>query len=164
MSIVSKLTQLLAEARSEQARVDAKLQGLLQRREDLLTMPLEREEFITIVEQWIDQSAAEQGKHYGKHLLEYKVQGLVNHPLKSSPPKDLNPFVLFAEGVNPAVALLLLRDHVKAGVRAALEAANWPEQVGPPRAERIKELAELDAEIGQLQGELEQLRQAAAGS
>ena len=160
MSIVSKLAELLAQARSEQSRVEAKLQSLLQRREDLLSLPLPREDFIATIADWIDQT----GREFPARLLQHRLSGFLEQPMRGLPARGFNPLTLDNNTVpDPAGLLYLLRDQVQEGVRRALESIDWPAEVGPPRAKRVVELARLDQEIADLQSQLDALKAAAGG-
>jgi len=158
---LNKLTAMFAEVRGEQARLEKRLDECLRRREDLHSLPLPREDFAKIVDGWIDQA---QTAYPSK--LRQKLESFIDNPLKVPNWGDngFNPLMIWSSTTpDPAAFTFLLKKQIRAGVAEALAVWDWPEKVGPPQAERFKELEKLDKEITDLQQQLETIKRAARG-
>lgn len=156
-SKLSKLISALTEARGEQAALERRLETLLQRQEDLRTLPLPRADFVALIQELLDGNQTT----YPKRLM-VKLEALAQNPLKQFNFGNVfNPLLLFGPNVDPEGLLFLLGPQIRKAVADVISAAPWPEVVGPPRAARLVELEKIGAEIADIQGKLEALRAAA---
>lgn len=160
MLALNKLAEMLASIRNEEKRLTAQLDKCLRRREDLHQLPYEKEEFILMIEAMVDRN-----KFRYPDKLKHKIAGLIQAPLHPIDPEmRFNPLMLFDDIVADHDALLFVfQKEIKAGVRRAIDSWEWPDKVGPPKAERLKELKKLDKEIADLQTQLEVIKKAARG-
>lgn len=149
---------MFAELRNEQAQLEKRLDVCLRRREDLHTLPLPKEDFIKSVESLIEKADSGYPSDL-KHTLE----SLVKSPAERPNWPKFNPLTTFLSTPSPSALLFIFRKQIAAGVREALTTWDWPDKVGPPQAERFKELEKLDKEIADLQQQLETIKRAARG-
>ena len=133
-----------------------------QRREDLTTLPVSREELAAEICTWIDQQRAGAIQDMQKGIT-----SLLGDPC--SPISETNHIPLLntawsqRDTVSQRFVLLLLGEQIKDAIPGMLDKLDYPEQVGPPREARMRELEKLDKEIIALErSEADLIQQAAA--
>lgn len=169
------LKKTLSSVRSRLASLDEEILALETRRSAMVRMPLPFDDYVQWVCDCIDDAGHEWVDALGRGYR--STQALSSH-LATRPDGDYpaDAFaVMYPEGkgitiplFNPLVRgdslhqdaayIWIMRDQIKAGIRAAYDKAvrkDWPSDVGLPRAKRIAELAKLDAEIERLSRERE---------
>lgn len=157
LKIRDSVNSLAAEVQGIRSDIEQKKQ----RREDLQTLPIPKAEMVAEIGAWIDAQNDATREH---------AQRVVNQ-LLNRPTKPLQEFNIIPLLSNPADGrhlvgqqhlLLMLGDLIKDQLPAWLDRIDYPEVVGPPRAERMAELVKLDKEIDKLERqEAELLEQAA---
>ena len=159
---LDKINDFLATVGSEQKKVQAQLEELLRRREELHTLPLPQDDFIKM---FIEEQSLRENQFserlFGKYsslihspMWTFKIRGINDSPLtwpKGTPtiPPDVFHFI-FSKEINTAIV-------------EALKKWSWPEEVGPTRAEREKELAKLDKQIDKLKSWLDRAKKLSPG-
>lgn len=156
-----KAESAIKSAVAEKNKLHRELEEAKKRREDLITLPLPKADFIEWCIERIDTDAelyisdvevALQGIHrWGFHDYDRKDLRLgflhFNH--------DGRPgtYGLNTNQIRPTAIAWLLGDLMKERLRAALERADlqWPKEVGPTRKERAKELPPLEKKIAELE-------------
>jgi len=154
---LEKIREGLYNLTGERRSLMAELSKWLDRRSDLLTLPLPREDFIDKICEAMDSGA---GNEYPASLKR-KHNPETDKPMNSfAHPKYSTIDYWFGTDskIDQSAILWCMRDQLKAGVRAAVETWDWPSECGPSRAERKKELASLDKRIATLQEKVEQIK------
>jgi chromosome segregation ATPase len=155
---VLDLTQVnkeIAKIAKEKEKIQARLEELLQRRQELTNKPLPKKDFIDMIieEQGLRENELSRRlfKIYGRRLNEpmspMKIRGRDDSPLcwpigENKIPNDVW-HVIFGKQINAAIT-------------EAAEKWEWPEDVGPTRAERQEELERIGTEIEELKAWLNQ--------
>ncbi len=140
--------------RGEERTIKGKLERALQRREDLHTLALPREDVVGLFHQWIDTSAAVWPKR-----SQIRHTGMIEGPMKNWQVNNFNPLCpLGNHTLEPSAVCFLLGPVLKEGIAKTVESWQWPEEVGPSLADRRKELVKLDKEIEKLQSQLDDIR------
>jgi uncharacterized protein YhaN len=132
-----------------------------QRHEDLETLAIGRDEAAARLAAWVDagiqQAATDLQTSLGfviaNPLMELKADTRIS--LLSSP-QDASG------GVRQHMLFLFFADAIKTAIPGVLVRLEWPEDTGPPMAERLAELGKLDKAIEKLEREEADLIQQAA--
>jgi hypothetical protein len=129
-----------------------RLEKARRRREDIQHMALPREEVAALLADWVDQRAAQ---YPGQ--LRASADFILRNPARSASDQSVqawNPFQMLYDPtkVSPEAFCYLLGEQIKAGLRRAVLAMDYPTE-GPPRATRVAELRKLNEEIEQLEAE-----------
>ena len=137
----------------ELKKISASVEAKKQRREDLEILPLPRSDVIADMQTWVK----EYGRHHYLNGLGNVLKIYTNQPLKRrNTTVGLPPVVCLKGGTvtnetGPAAIMYLLGDPICAGFERASNELDGPEDAGPPRAERLREIEKIDAEIGKLE-------------
>lgn len=152
-----KLKKTVAELGSAIKKHRAQIEGLKQRRELLEVQPMPRSELADLVCDWVDQEAA-----VFPQRLRMGVDALIRNPMLEITGRPCH--LLQSTGgsyqtdkIPPENLLYLMSDQIKARLRDAVAEMDYPEDVGPPRAERPGMMKKLDDEIAKLENSEGQL-------
>lgn len=152
---LKKISAALGDLASEEARLRGRLEACLQRREDLHTLPLPREDFTAQICEYLDGA-----KNPLIDRLRPQFKDRLNRPMEyfNYSQGGFKPLSWpVAEGIPSDVFHFIFKKEIKAAITDAMKQWDWPKEVGPTRAERAVEIAQLDAEIHELHQQLEQL-------
>ncbi len=151
-----KFRDVIQAFRSEESAVKAQLEKALQRREDLHTLPLPREDYIEMVCSFADGRIKER---YPKNL-KHKIAFTEGNPMRSVNLDLFNISTSHADAnkIDNSLILWCFSDQIKDGIKRAIETWDYPSEVGPTRAERSKEIKQLDKDISKLQKQLTSIR------
>ncbi len=155
---IKTFRDVLKALQGEEHKVKADLEKALQRREDLHTLPLPLDDYIAAVHEQMDKARSNWPVH-----LKHKLVSFNDRPLVERAWVSFNPLTT-AEGskLHPGALMFCFGKEAKDGVAAAINSwDDYPEIVGPTRAERFSELKGLDKDIASLQGKLKKIRGAA---
>lgn len=159
---VSGVKGNLGELREKKAKLE-------KRAEDLKTLARPRDEVADLVCARIDEIA---GLHPARFA--HSLQALIHQPLDQPHPDADDEGtasqirVLTTTGHNMGAAttktveralFFLLNDQVKAGVRKAIAEMPYPDAVGPPMPDRLKEIARVESEIAAIQAQIKTLEE-----
>ena len=136
-------------------------------REDLQSLPLDRDDFQALLESWVDR----QGAGFAERLKVGSAYYLKN-PMAALPENvkaPTHPMAVLTACRNPQDAatvagleanLFFVPPAIKEGIRRALDEMDFAE-AGPPRAERLRTIEALDAKIIELDRQERELLEAA---
>ncbi len=152
-----RIRQTIADVGAELKKLRAEREALLQRREDLESAPLDRLDQLALIDAWIDRKGADFPSRLRTGVAYYS-----RHPLSvlpENPKQAAQPLaVLTATGSPDAAATLstleaslcfVLADELKQGARRAADSWDFTD-AGPPRVERVEEIAKIDKRIAEL--------------
>jgi hypothetical protein len=178
MSAMSKLFDLaglksaVANVGKEYRRLSAEVEKLRVKREDVAAAPVAKADLVAAADGWVDAEAARYREVLTKRLeaigasTENVANGLGASPrlwqnklLSIVPSLSPQPDTPFPQ---PAALMLFFGDSVKAALRREVEALDIVE--GLPLAERKRELAKLDRQIGDAEEQLSRLRAEASSA
>jgi polyhydroxyalkanoate synthesis regulator phasin len=158
MSKLEKLTNLLSEIKGEQEKLERNIEIKLQRLEDLRTLPLPQDDFACLCGELVDQFKSDYPIHIKKRLQVY-----IDNPLKTANWANggFNPLGTQGE-VSAHAMVYIFRDVIKKAIGQAAYDMEYPppDQCGPSRADRKKEMAELEEEITYLTKQIETIKAA----
>ncbi len=173
---MSKLTDLLSGVRDAKGEFDLlkkDIERLKRRREDLHALPVPRKELADAYCRWIDERAkifpgkvAASLSFFVKHPLALAGSVAGEFTQSSVGGQKANSFVFATDrpdmtGISEAGILYIDLDQAKKRFRHAIEVdMDYPDEVGPPMAERLAEIKRLDAKIMELEAEAESAEQA----
>lgn len=158
----------LGSASGELATIRAKLETLRQRREFLLGSPLPRADVEAAIVARVDRLAADYPRQLSRYLASAGIERTKASKLGRLA-DHINPLCLRSGtgAINDAAPPILQEsalcfafgDVLKARLAAALQLCelDWPADVGPPAAERERELRELETQISALESEEREL-------
>lgn len=159
---IKKSVQDLAKQVSE---LKGKIEALKRKREDIATAPAALVDIKARVTALVDERAAVYSKGFRRQM-----DAFVRKPERIAEPGALKQDLLMGltpeAGQTASVFTLemglsaLLKDGILKGLMAQIDAMDWPEQ-GLPFSERSSALEKIDAEISQLEYDLNALNQAA---
>ena len=127
-----KLRKSIAEATEELDKRKKRVESLRQEREFLSTAPIPKSDVVDILMDGIDRDA---GKY--PQYLAAAIRGFIESPgmeitdAHGIPTVAVGPLGMKYDRVEPAGFCWIFREQIKAGVRAAVEVMEWPENVGP---------------------------------
>ncbi|MEW6520771.1 MAG: hypothetical protein AB1461_15300 [Thermodesulfobacteriota bacterium] len=155
MKNINNIKKLVDDIRAERQGFVIERERLMQRREDLQNLPLNKDDMKSFLSNYVDL----QGGFYTERMRPLVLNGLLNTPWKVFS-RNLQ-LGLFAphhpdtDRVMASALSFLLADQVKAGFcRLVNELPGWPEEAGPPVAERKEEIAAIDERIIELDGKI----------
>lgn len=162
------IEKLKAEVRaffSERKKSAKELEKLRQRRDFLQNAPLPRDDVIEIVQTAVsrhEEKVHESFDRWARNVLPK------NDPRQTeSLCSGINPLNLAQIGdeiVLRSILCVVAKDFLIAEATRAINAADWPDDIGPRRVERARELAKLDAQIASLEETLASLDQEASAA
>lgn len=160
---LSAIKSALSKLAQQKREMNADLEGLKRRREDLQAASLTREDVLAKLCDYIDRAGAPH-----EAIIKTAVETVRSTPGRLlggqfEEGRPVRPYLLADVGkreMSEAAFLYLLQQPLKEAVRTVIEAMPWPE-AGPPEAVRVVELARLDQEIADLEDKLRELQQAA---
>lgn len=142
---------------SETRDLKRELGEKLDRRQDLHTLPLPKSDLVNHVFDLIDNGRV---REFPLKLRQFKLESLEQNPLVTPNLQNFNILSIHDQTKpDPTALLYIFKDQIKSGIRAAVEEWEYPpdSEVGPPRAERLKEIEKLDKEIAALQAKLDKI-------
>lgn len=153
-----KLKTALGELRSEHGVIKKKREKLLQRREDLYSLPISKEDFINIMSEGINTHAEEYIKKMQLTVNEFNGRG---NGLRTAHQVSTLPVLAPWSGdgnykILPMAIFALFGEEMKTSLSKVVSNLDWPE-AGPPLSARKKEIDNIDKEISKLDTELEKL-------
>lgn len=153
------LKAALTGIRTNNDKLTTKREKLLQRREDLLSMPISKEDFVTLIGEGIDKYSIDYLKRMQLMANDFTSRGNsyqnADH-VKGLP--FLSPWSGTANNIaTPMAIFALLGTELKTALAKKVEDLDWP-KAGPPIVERNKEIAKLDKEISKVEGDIEKLK------
>ena len=120
-----------------------------QRLENLMTLPVSREEAGARLAGWVEASTQQAVED-----LQRSLGFVITNPLNDLKPETrVNLLSSPADGtggVKQHMLLLFFGDAIKAEIPNVLARLAWPEDTGPPMAERLAEISKLNGEIERL--------------
>ncbi len=155
---IKTFRDVLKALQGEEHKIKADLEKALQRRESLHTLPLPLDDYIAAVHEQMDKARSDWPDH-----LKHKLVSFNDRPLVERAWINFNPLAT-VEGskLHPGALMFCFGQEAKKGVAAAISSwDDYPETVGPTRAQRFIELKKLDKDIAILQGKLKKIRGAA---
>lgn len=158
-TLEKKFLDAFKKVKNEEQSVKADLQAALKRREDLHTLALPREDVIDMFCGWVDDLA----RHFPQKMQK-RHENILHGPLRNWNIVNFNPLALWNnDKIEPMAMAFVFNSALKEGIAGAIKKWDWPEDVGPPLADRKKEIAELDKTIAELQERLDKIRALAEG-
>lgn len=166
MSLLNKALNLagiretVQNLRGEVDTLRSKLEKAMREREELAAAPAARADVVAMLNAYIDRQADAFPARLSDSLALF-----IRHAQKTATgPTQPMPLLSVPSrlGTSPTPASLeegiffAFRDQVKAGIKAAIEAAPWPDNARP-LAEREAKLVAMDEEIASLSKELDAL-------
>lgn len=132
MKNINNIRKFVDDIRAERAGFVIERERLMQRREDLQNLPLNKDDMKSFFKNYVDL----QGGFYTERMQSL-VSGLLGTPWHVfSRNLQLGLFAPFHTDTNKVMAssfAFLLADQIKAGFcRLVDELPGWPEEVGPP--------------------------------
>lgn len=158
MNFLDSIKKAAAELVGAKRSLNAEIEGLRQRIVDLQKLPLPRHDVIAALHEQVDVRAARWSESFV----------LTMAPLRNG--FDEHQSILFLEShgsyaesgkVYPDVLYSVLAPAIKKTIADELGKMAWPARVGPPRAERARELAKLTKQLGDLKRERGEILQSA---
>jgi len=147
----------------EKEKVQSRLDTLLQRKQELQQLPLPKADFIAMIIE--EQGLRENQLSY---RLYQKYHRRIDEPMAPIRIRNVNDSPLTwpmgTDDIPNDVLHVLFEKQINETLIEAMEKWDWPEVVGPTRAERLEELATLDKEIGELKDWLQQASQLAGAA
>ncbi len=149
---LQKLKESIGIFATEAEKIKRDLSEKLDRRSDLMTLPLPQHDFADSVCEAIDSGLGTDFSRRLRHTMDLAI----SQPLQPIGNERFNPLTTFdATKLDHAGILFCMKDSIKAGVRETIMSwTDWAKECGPTRAERLKELAALDKQIEALQEKL----------
>ena len=150
----STVSDLAAQIRAAQARI-----------EHLKKSPPPRSDVVAYFEKLVDEKASEYDK-----AMEFTVQRLSDDPLRMAANDGIGILTAVRVGAPASfqsveIAILaMFADYIKAAVRKRIEATPWPGEPGQPVADRPALIAKAEAELKELEAQLDNLRNEAAAA
>lgn len=135
--------------------IEAEIEQRMRRREELLALPLPRDDVMVLISEAIAQRRSVFSHGVGEQLDFLRKTYLTELPAHTS----LLP--VSGRELNANMLEYVLGASLQRCLEVELRSWDWPSEVGPPRAERAREIARLDGEIESLEAELTRLLQAA---
>lgn len=157
---LKKITSALDELTAARQKVQTRMDELLKRKQWLQSIPLPKDDFIAMI-------IEEQGLRENdlSHRLFMLCERRINEPMAPLKIKGVNDSPLcWPRGtfdIPNDVWHILFAEQINRALVAAMETWDWPEEVGPTRAEREKEMAVIDKELAELKAWLDQAAQLA---
>lgn len=159
----------LSGVAQEGGALRAKLGTLERRLQDLQTMPLPRKEVADMVCAMIDESAGVYLERLSVSLTHVFSNPLQNHVININHDEGSRNALVVCQAIgnNPNLVTpktlerslcYLFNEQMKSGVRRAIEDMPYPDVVGPPMAERLREIEKCDRDIEIVKKQIEELR------
>lgn len=153
----TKLKSMLGDVAARRRELEGQIETLLQRREDLASLPLPKSDFLEFMSACIDDHKADYIERLERQINQHHENG---HPLCLKPSKNWPVLAPWSGQVNvivPGAILCLLGPEIKTRLAQLVGEMQWPD-AGPPLAERRDELEKIDKEITKLEAELGEIR------
>jgi len=162
MATFTKLKSLLGDIRAQHDGLVAKREKALQKREDIVFLPLPKNDFIAMIEEQIDGAGSEY-----KERLQHQVNQ--SHEARNIVKKSkfpypiLNPWAGAGDHNKPFASMLrdtvyfYFGEQIKIGMTKSIMSLEWPEKVGLPLSERAAAIDKVDKEIEKIESDLEEL-------
>lgn len=165
------LRSAVGELVAEKKRIEADLENLKRKREDIANAPAGREDLIALADAWINEQAERYSSALRTRLLALGHRGAVESA--EAVPQHLTSLLGIdssprggpdKEFVQPeALVLMLGPQAIKAALAREIDALEIPNE-GLPAARRKAELAKLDKQIGEAEEQLAKLRAEASAA
>ncbi len=151
------LKKMVATIGTQKKTLAQEIEGLKQERETLQALPRSRGDLAEMMDRWL---LAQRSTLL--EVLRKNLDGLILNSDKVSPAGKQAIFCrqsilgeqVLSEGVLLSLLLPVSREQMRQAIK---DLPNYPEEVGPPTAERNKRLAALDTEIAALETTLQEI-------
>ena len=161
MKTIDTIKKAAGELIGAKRNLDAEIEKLRQRREFLHKSPLPKSDAIASLHEAVDARAANWRESFV----------LTAAPLRDRFEEHTSMMLLESNGsyaksgvVFPDPLYAMLAPTIKKTITAEIEAMEWPAVTGPARAERARELANVEKRILDLEKERDDIRVAARGA
>lgn len=159
----TKIKAALGDIRAQHDSLVNKREKMLQRREDLESLPQTKEDYLIHVNESIDTGCAE----YMRRLtLQIDASHKRARPLRTQPPFPiLQPWAAAGShlAIQPEAILFLFADQLKEVASKTITNMPWPE-AGPSLEDRREELVNIDKAIGKIETEIAEIKSIAKQS
>lgn len=173
------IREVLARAKGRIGELNGKIYHLEQERSNLVSLPLPYDDFVDWALGRYDQLAGAFGTEFRAYFINGGNSSFRPYYMsKRTGHRTLEDFkAVFGDGIpvalekprqtadqdlpfSPKAFFFIFKDAIKSGMRRALDEnlkQEWPEEVGPARAERITMIKNLESEIAALVDERDAL-------
>ncbi|GAB6193128.1 hypothetical protein [Desulfocastanea catecholica] len=152
---LQKIRDGIMQFADDSRKLKAELSKALDDRQDLLLLPLPKDDFILKIQDAVDRGMGNSFPNSLKHRLAYELE----NPNTTTQNPSFNVLAgISGRDIEPSALLWCLGPQIKEGIARAIQTWPWPAEVGLPRAERAKQLAVLDKRIGELQSKLDAIK------
>jgi hypothetical protein len=149
-----KVKQTIADVGAEVRKLRQERETAMRAREDLQSLPLNRDDFQALLENWVDRQAIGFSERLQTGAAFYMRNPMTDIPKDTKAPAHpmailtavRNPQDMATVGGLECNLFALLGPSIKQGLKAVLDEMDFSE-AGPARAERIATIAALDARI-----------------
>lgn len=145
----------IADIQKQVSSLQEKIELFKRERDDLLALPLPQEDVANALAESVDELA--DGFVEKLQNVVFNVHRLDRHPnLSAASTLQMATRENFSKadlGVGLAFLCCMDPDKLKTAIHQNVMRLNWPEKVGPPRAERAARLTEINNEITTLETE-----------
>lgn len=151
--------------RNTVAEIGAQIKAAQARIQYLKNSPPPPSDVVAYFEKLVDAKAAQYNQAFA-----FTLDRLARDPLRMEANDGIGVFTAVGVGLPASfqsveVAILaVFGEDVKAAIRKRIGAARWPGEPGPPVAERPALIAKAEAELKELEGQLNKLRSEAAAA
>ena len=165
MSNLADVVKTLFGVRKTVTEIRSKIKVAHARIEHLKKSPPPRSDLIAFFEKLADQKAGEYDKAF-----EFATQRLVGDPLRMEACDSIGILTAVRVGTPPTfqsleIAILsIFGADVKTAIKKRIETMPWPGEPGPPVADRPAQIAKAEAELKELEAQLDNLRNEAAAA
>jgi hypothetical protein len=161
MSVFDKIQAMIGDVAAEHRQLLSQREKLLQRREDLQTLPLSKEDALEKLSAMIDVDRDRYIESLGLELQSFANRPFakyINFPF-------FNPHTGTTQRFVGAAGVCGLFGHlVREGLSKAISEIDWPEEVGPPLHEREKEMSKIDKQLEKVNQQILDLKKSAEAS
>jgi len=165
MSNLADVVKTLFGVRKTVTEIGAQIKAAQARIEHLKKSPPPRSDLIAYFEKLVDEKASEYDKAF-----EFTTQRLAHDPLRMAANNGIGIMTAVRVGTPPTfqsleVAILsIFGADIKTAIRKRLTTMPWPGEPGPPVADRPALIAKAEAELTELEAQLDNLRSEAAAA
>jgi hypothetical protein len=162
MSVFDKIQAMIGDVAAEHRQLLSQREKLLQRREDLQSLPLSKADTIEKLTGLIEAGRPQYLEALSIELRNFasKPFGNYNHVPFFTPNSGVHSRVVSSAGVTALMGEIVL-DGLK---RAVNDIENWPSECGPPIHEREKEMATIDKQLTKVNQQIADLKRSAEQS
>ena len=156
MNITGAIKKVVSELVGAKRNFDSEIEKLRQRRIELQTLPLPRADAIAALQEGVDTRTARWVESFALTIKPMRER-FDEHPQMML--LESNGSYVESNRIFPDALYALLAPSIKETISSEIGRMKWPDLVGPPRAERARELAKVNTRIAELEADLKTIRE-----